>query len=152
MAEDIVNGASEHHGNANGVPSKTGNTGYTRSASGTAAAALVSSPNAKSKSAQQRLRRGERAFIVLFAPLCVAAFFAARSIGQQLKAGGYAEGIQSTYDMVVEMIPSAIAIANDEATDMGFGEQSHDFGVNSNASSFKTVSLSRRKNSTLTQS
>ena len=137
MSEDIINEASEHHGN------------------GTAAkAALVSSPNgAKSKSAQ-RLRRGERAFVVLFAPLCVASFFAARSIGQQLKAGGYAEGIQSTYDKVVEMIPSAFA--NDEAADTrlnahsGFDEKSHELGENFNASAFESVSSSRRNNNNQT--
>lgn len=138
MSEKITNGASEHHGN--GVPSTTVNTEYRRS--------TVSSPNG-AKSAQ-RLRRGERAVVVLFAPLCVAAFFAARSIGQQLKAGGYAEGIQSTYDKVVEMIPSTIA--NDEAADTRLNQQSHEFGVNSNTSAFESVSSSRRNNNTQTQS
>ena len=155
MSEEIIDEASEHRGN--GVPSTTVSTEYRRSVSGgTAATALVSSPNgAKSKSAQ-RLRRGERSFVVLFAPLCVAAFFAARSIGQQLKAGGYAEGIQSTYDKVVEMIPSANA--NDEAADTrlnahsGIDEQSHGFGVNSSSSAFGSVSSSRRNNNTQTQS
>lgn len=155
MSKDIINGASEHHGN--GVPSTTVNTEYRRSMSGTAATALVNSPRAKSKSAQ-RLRRGERALVVLFAPLCVAAFFAARSIGQQLKAGGYVEGFQSTYDALVEIIPSAIADDNaaDTGTRMnaqsGSDEQSHEFRVDYNTSAFESASSSRRNNGTQTRS
>jgi len=119
----------------NGVLTSDGKLEYIRSASSS-----VSSP--KSEQSTQRLRRGERAFAVLFAPLCVAAFFAARSFGQQLKASGYAEGIQSTYDKVAEMIPSVVA---NDAADINFNPEklAHDFVMNSNASTFDSITSSR---------
>lgn len=159
MAEDIAGGLSEH---GTGAPTcSSAEQEYRKSPPGTAS---VSSPNAKTNS-ERRLRRGERVFAALFAPLCLAAFFAARSFGQQLKASGYAEGILSAYDKVVQTIPSAMAddeaagkmvetnpslTADDEAADMimntqpALGKQSREFGMNSNAAIFETLPLSRK--------
>ena len=55
----------------------------------------------------RKRRRGERAYFIVFAPICVASFFAARSFGRQLRAAGYAASMDSTYNALVSMIPAS---------------------------------------------
>ena len=130
MAE--VNGNEQVSNTSTSSSNGGGKSEHTRSS----IPSTVSSPTRKSEQSTPRLRRGERAFAVLFAPLCVAAFFAARSFGQQLKASGYAEEIQSTYDKVIEFIPTAV-VADDAADNVLNPDL---LVINSNASTFDSSS------------
>ena len=132
MAEVTGNGTEQ-------VPNNTSNGGGKSEHTRSSIPSTVSSPTRTIKSEQstQRLRRGERAFAVLFAPLCVAAFFAARSFGQQLKASGYAEAIQSTYDKVIAAVVADDATDNDLNPDL--------LVMNSNASTSRQYGAQRNR-------
>lgn len=132
MAE--VNGNEQVSNTSTSSSNGGGKSEHTRSS----IPSTVSSPTRKSEQSTPRLRRGERAFAVLFAPLCVAAFFAARSFGQQLKASGYAEGIQSTYDKAIEITSIPAAVVADDAADNVLNPDL--LVINSNTSTFDSSS------------
>jgi len=72
-----------------------------------ASAALRREPSTSTSMGSRKRRRGERAFLIVFAPICVASFFAARSFGRQLRAAGYAASVDSTYNALVSMMPAS---------------------------------------------
>ena len=131
MAEVTGNGTEQ-------VPNNTSNGGGKSEHTRSSIPSTVSSPTRnKSEQSTPRLRRGERAFAVLFAPLCVAAFFTARSFGQQLKASGYAEAIQSTYDKAIAAVVADDAADNDLNPDL--------LVMNSNASTSRQYGAQRNR-------